>query len=265
MRVLDSPASSSPTGQGRVIITTPAPAGSGASILAAALAQRAHARQLRTVLMDLDPASGGIDLLVGAERVAGSRWADLAHVRDPLPPNALLTLLPTVPDASGVHVLSMSRNTPANSEPALVPSVVRAVLTSARREADLVLLDAPPRCHDDRVVPWDFADAILLVTGGSVRAYAAAQRAAEHLASVRSRLGLVVRAPGPRRDHDAVAIADALNIPLVAEVISEVHIDRQIDDAMAPGSYSRSPIARTADRLLSQLIATPTVRVRRSV
>lgn len=252
MRVLEASEPSTSSARSRTVITTPAPAGSGASVLAAALAMRAQARAQRCILIDVDPASGGVDLLVGAERIPGARWPDLAHVRDPLPAGSLAPLLPAVPDAPAVRVLSMTRTPSTVSMPD--PAVMRAVLTSAQRESDLVIIDAPTPCHGMTSIPWLDADAILLVTGGSVRAFAAAQSAVAALPRVQGRIGLVVRAPGPRRDHDALALADALTVPLVAEVMHEQHLDRQIDDAMPPGSHPRSPVARTADALLSHLM-----------
>lgn len=252
MRVLDASDHAVPSAGSRTVITTPAPAGSGASVLAAALAMRAHARQQRCIVIDVNPSSGGVDLLLGAERIPGARWPDLAHVQDPLPAGSLMPLLPAAPDAPAVRVISMARTPSAASMPD--PAVMRAVLTSAQREADLVIIDAPTPCQSMTSIPWHDADAILLVTAGSVRAFAAAQGAVAALSRVQGRIGLVVRAPGPRRDHDALALADALNVPLVAEVMHEQHLDRQIDDAMAPGSHPRSPLARTADALLSQLL-----------
>ena len=47
--------------------------GAGASLFSAALAYQLE----EPLLMDLDPWSGGIDLLVGAEQVAGLRWPEL--------------------------------------------------------------------------------------------------------------------------------------------------------------------------------------------
>ena len=52
--------------------------GVGASTLAGAMAQRCVEGGLSSVLVDLDPCSGGVDLLFGAEREPGWRWSDLA-------------------------------------------------------------------------------------------------------------------------------------------------------------------------------------------
>lgn len=252
-----APASASRVRRGRLIVTTPAPAGSGASVLAAALAVRASTRGLHTILIDLDPSAGGIDLLVGAERISGARWPDLAQVRDPLPADGLRSLLPQVPDASLAHVLSMGRTRDADRRALAYrdAAIVQAVVTSAQRDADLVIIDAPNPMVTTEALPWSMADAILLVTGGTVRSFATARDSIETLDPVRTRVGLIVRAPGPRRDHDALALANALHVPLVGELMDEPRLDRQIDDALLPGAHPRSPVGRTADAVLDHLIA----------
>ena len=55
--------------------------GVGASTLAAGLAFVAARSGRRTALVDLDPGGGGLDLLVGAERLDGWRWPRLVAAR----------------------------------------------------------------------------------------------------------------------------------------------------------------------------------------
>ena len=50
--------------------------GAGASVLAAALAVTAVRHGGRALLVDCDPLGGGLDLVLGAEHVAGLRWPD---------------------------------------------------------------------------------------------------------------------------------------------------------------------------------------------
>jgi secretion/DNA translocation related CpaE-like protein len=68
-------------GDGRVIAVVGGCGGAGASTSAAALAFVGAQRGLRTILVDADPIGGGIDLLVGAERVPGWRWPRLGTAR----------------------------------------------------------------------------------------------------------------------------------------------------------------------------------------
>ena len=51
--------------------------GAGASVLATALAVTAVRNGGRALLVDCDPLGGGLDLVLGAEQVAGLRWPDI--------------------------------------------------------------------------------------------------------------------------------------------------------------------------------------------
>jgi hypothetical protein len=62
---------------GLVIGVTGGCGGLGASRFAAVLATAAAQRADRCVLADLDPAAGGLDVLLGAEAVPGARWSQL--------------------------------------------------------------------------------------------------------------------------------------------------------------------------------------------
>jgi septum formation inhibitor-activating ATPase MinD len=73
----------SPRGEpGVVLAVLSGRGGAGGSTLAAALALAGTRRGLRSTLVDLDPAGGGIDLLFGLETQPGPRWSDLAQWRD---------------------------------------------------------------------------------------------------------------------------------------------------------------------------------------
>ena len=60
-----------PSGSGPVICVVGGSGGVGASTLAAALAFVAARQAARSVLVDTDRLGGGLDLLIGAERVDG--------------------------------------------------------------------------------------------------------------------------------------------------------------------------------------------------
>jgi secretion/DNA translocation related CpaE-like protein len=78
--------------------------GVGASTLAAGLAFVAARASQRTMLIDADTRSGGLDLLLGAERTAGWRWPRLATAR-----GHLGDLTGQLPAVEGVDLLSMAR------------------------------------------------------------------------------------------------------------------------------------------------------------
>ncbi|MGI9125475.1 MAG: septum site-determining protein Ssd, partial [Mycobacterium sp.] len=88
--------------RGRVIAVTAGAGGGGASVFSAALALCAP----QSLLVDLDPYGGGIDLVLGTERAAGLRWPDLRLQSGRLSWSALREV---IPQQRGVSVLSGSR------------------------------------------------------------------------------------------------------------------------------------------------------------
>ena len=93
-----------PARSGRMICVTGGTGGVGASTLAAALACVAARQGERSMLVDTDRRGGGLDLLIGAERVDGWRWPRLVRAR-----GHLGDLAEQLPRVDGVDVLSMGR------------------------------------------------------------------------------------------------------------------------------------------------------------
>ena len=118
---------------GRVIAVTGGRGGAGASMFATALAQIASS----SLLVDLDPWGGGIDLLLGSESVPGLRWPDLSLQGGRLAWSAVRDALP---NHRGVSVLSGARH---GHE--MDAGAVEAVVDAGRRGGMLVICDLPRR------------------------------------------------------------------------------------------------------------------------
>ena len=101
--------------------------GAGASTLAAAVAAQL-ARRTATVLVDLDRASAGVDVLLGLEAADGVRWPDLADARGEVSGADVLALLPRW---GACAVLSADRARPGAPEPAVVADVLHALTGEA--------------------------------------------------------------------------------------------------------------------------------------
>jgi secretion/DNA translocation related CpaE-like protein len=141
--------------------------GAGASTLAVGLASVATRSGLRTVLLDADPLGGGLDLLVGAEREGGLRWDDLLGARGRLQPALLSSMLPTVDDLS---VLSWGRRTDGFGVCPVHPYAVSAVLQSATREFDLVVVDLSRRFAEEDLPALRACRTVVVVVPSEVRA-----------------------------------------------------------------------------------------------
>jgi secretion/DNA translocation related CpaE-like protein len=232
-----------------VIAITGGCGGAGASVLTVALARSAAVDGLRGMVVDADPLGGGIDLVLGAEDVPGLRWPDLSTARGRLQPGLLAKLLPSV---DGVSFLAWDRSSGAGVD---VPAdAVRAVLTSARTEADAIVVDLPRRIPDgsgacEAALGCDVA---LLVVPAHVRATAAAVGVLNRLRTLATDVRLVVRrtpgGPAP------LAIADALGLPLAATVRAEPGLAAALDRGEPPALRPGGPLRRACAELISDLV-----------
>jgi secretion/DNA translocation related CpaE-like protein len=219
--------------------------GAGASCLAVALALAGQRRGLRCVLVDADPLGGGIDLAVGAEELGGLRWPDFASARGRVPRRALVEALPRVDDLS---VLSWSRS---DTSP-VQPEAMQALLTSARRGTDLVVVDLPRSPDDPARVALTMAKVVLLVVPAEVRATAAAHRVCVVAGSYCGDIRAVVRQPGPA-NLSAATVADALGLPLAGVLRAEPGLAEALERGEPPGSRRRGPLARFSGRFIGGL------------
>lgn len=224
-----------PTGpSGVVVAVAGGRGGAGASTLACALAVTAARAGRRVLLLDADPTSGGLDLVLGAEDVAGLRWPEVAGLRGPVSGQALLDSLPCV---DGVHLLSAARPPSRGPEPA----AVEAVVTAGARSADLVVADLGRAMHPAAEVVLAEATLALLVVPAEVRAVASALVAVPRLTRAR-RAAVVVRGPAPsglRPD----TVASLVGLPLQGWLRPEPGLAGALERGLAPARAGRGPLA----------------------
>jgi secretion/DNA translocation related CpaE-like protein len=190
--------------------------GAGASLFAVALAQTATG----TLLVDLDPWGGGIDLLVGGETTPGLRWPDLVLQGGRLNWSAMREALPR---QRGISVLSGTRR---GYE--LEPGAVEAIIDAGRRGGVTVVCDLPRRLTEATHVALDNVDLVVLVSRCDVRACAATATIAPVLASINPNLGLVVRGPAPGGLR-AAEVADIAGVPLLASMRAEPRLSERLE------------------------------------
>ena len=197
--------------------------GVGASTLAAGLALAAVKRGLSCALVDLDPLGGGVDLVLGAERAAGWRWPRLVGARGEV--GDVRGVLPVV---DGVTLVAMGRGPEAGP---LAAESVHAVLGSIARHHDLVLLDAGRSPVPAARQAVRAAEATVLLSGGGVRAVAAAARVRADWDAAQG--GVVVRRSvgGP----PVSVVAEALDLPLWGEVPTDRRVASDAEVGEPPG------------------------------
>ena len=230
------------TRRGRCLGVVGASGGAGASVLAVALGLAVARTGATPCVVDTDPGSAGLDLLLAAEEVRGARWGDLVAVTGMLAPEALRSALPVV---SGLAVLSADRDTAAPLD------AVAAIVDSARSAYDVVLCDLPRGRPDvvEAVAPR--CDELLLVVTTDVRGVSAGRRALAAIAP-HGPVRLVVR----RRRRAALEpeqVAAWLGAEVAAEVDDDPGLTAAVDRGDLPGARGR--LGRTCDDLAALLLA----------
>ena len=208
--------------------------GVGASTFAAVLAAVAGVG----LLVDLDGAAGGVDVLLGLESVPGARWSGLRLAGGYLDPAALRSGLPR-----WGPVAVLAADTP-DLEPAAVGQVV-----AAGRAVGSVLLDLPRSPGPVREAAVADCDLVVVLARGDVEGLVAARAQVGGLPSVP--LGVVVR----RGEVGGVEASRVVGCRLLGTLPRLPRRRRPLDPHRLPG-----PTARVAAGVLSGLVGPATGR-----
>lgn len=221
--------------------------GAGATVLAAGLALTGSRAGDRTLLVDSDPLGGGIDLVLGQEDAVGSRWSDFIGTRGRLSCAALRAALPKV---GQLAVLSFDRD----DMPAIPGEAMRAVLATAERGCDLIVVDTPRSIDEAAGEALARAALVLLVVPAEVRATVAASKVADAVRQHAADIRVVVRGPAPTGLAGQV-VADSLGLPLAGQLSAEPDLASVLDRGEPPPSRGDGPLARFCAGFLADLRA----------
>jgi secretion/DNA translocation related CpaE-like protein len=230
----------SPVERGRLLAVGGSCGGAGASTVATALALAVGPG---SVLVDADPWGAGLDLLLGAERVAGLRWPELTGLRGRVGGDALLAALPEV---DGVHVVAASRSSPVD----LPDEALTAVVDAARAVGRPVVVDLPRAWPGARTVLAD-ADVAVLVVPARLRAATAARLLVDDPDSGWATAQLVLRhvAGGLSRSE----LADVVGRPVLAELPHDRSAVPRGERGEPPTITARSPLGSLTRQVLAAL------------
>lgn len=227
--------------------------GAGASVLSVALGCAFGQLGRPTTVVDCDVDGGGLDVLVGLERVDGLRWHDLSDARGVVASSSLRAQLPTVEGLAFLSTGAASRTNDA-ALPQLPDRVVlSSVLAAARRGGDAVVVDVPRHFGDDIGGVVAACDSMLLVVPAFVRAVSAAACTARRLRSRGADIRLIVRTDGRGRLHDR-DVANALALPHLATVVSDSGITTAVDRGQLLQAIRRSSLGRAARLIVDRLL-----------
>jgi secretion/DNA translocation related CpaE-like protein len=233
-----------------VVAVLGARGGAGATAFAIGLALAAARAGHRTVLADLDPYGGGIDLALGAENTAGPRWDSFL---DGPPPVAGDALVATLPRCGEVTVLAW----PREAGPVVPAALAESMLLSCRRAADLVVLDLPRSFDATSRVALSLAGVAFVVCPAEVRAAAAGRRVAESASLLVDDVRCVVRGPAPV-DVTGDQAAEIVGLPLAGWLAEEPDLAASLDRGRPP--RRRGPMGVFCDGLVKALLQPETVR-----
>ncbi|HEY0165723.1 MAG TPA: septum site-determining protein Ssd [Jatrophihabitans sp.] len=208
--------------------------GAGASVFAAVLAGCAAAQSGQAFLIDCDPVGGGVDVLLGCERAAGSRWSQVRLRGGRLDPAVLRDCLPSWHQVSVLAV-----DAPAALDPAALGPI-----TAAAAVAGPVVLDIARWPSPIRAAALSCCDLTILITPAQVRAVTAAAAIAADLE--RERTALVIRGSAPTLP--AGRIGELLGLP----VLGELGHDRA---SRQPGGLNPRRIRRSARRVAEAVLS----------
>ncbi|SOE00694.1 septum site-determining protein Ssd [Blastococcus haudaquaticus] len=230
-----------PVERGRLLVVGGACGGAGASTVATAVALAAAPG---VTLVDADPWGAGLDLLLGAERVEGLRWPDLAGLRGRVDGDALLAALPVV---EGVTVVAASRSAPQRVH----DDALAAVVDAARSIGSTVVVDLPRGGVEE--TPLGDADLAVLVVPARLRAATAARLVVEGPGGPWAGAQLVVRQVPGGLSRDEVA--DVVGRPVLAELAHDRSAVPRGERGEPPLVSARSPLGVVARRVLAALPA----------
>jgi secretion/DNA translocation related CpaE-like protein len=230
---------------GSLICVVGGSGGVGATTLAAGLAFVA-ARAQRTMLIDADPRSGGLDLLMGAERTPGWRWPRLASAR-----GHLGNLTGQLPSVDGVDLLSMARGEPLPGWE-LHAEQLGAVLLSAMRSHEITVVDLPRGFGGAGWEALRRAQLTVLAVRDDVRGVACGREVARQLESECDRGGLVVR-QGRSRLLEPSLVAGSIGWPLLGSVVDDPALVLAAERGDPPARSARGSLAGLCRQVLSNL------------
>lgn len=221
------------TVRGRVIGIVGAQGGVGVSTVSANLA-RQLAEENSCGLIDLSPASAGIDLRLAISTTPGKRWADLQGR------GAILAgrLVQALPQWHGVRVLS------ADERGGVIPELGARAISALSQVQSWTILDLPPSATVPETTEnsWlEWCDLLLLVTKSDAVALA---EAAVALGRLPAETPLIVIAAAVTSGAEAAHISQTLGGYEVFPLRKERSAREDLDHGVAPGDRTRTRYAK---------------------
>ena len=241
---LSAPASK----KGMCVGIIPGAGGAGASILSCGLAF--HARQFfnAVVLVDLDPSSAGLDIILGIEAQPGMRWHDFSSLTGSISGGDILRGLPA---RDGVALLTHQASESVSKN--FMPS---SIIEQLRNASELVIIDLPRFTNQEAMIEiLQLCDIVYVATPSTVRGSASTKKAIANIQKHIKNVELVIRNM-PGTNLDALKIAQSLNVPLAGVITSDPRIIEQIEQGFGFAGIHLGGFTRNLNGLAQRLAQT---------
>ncbi|MFB9688451.1 septum site-determining protein Ssd [Amycolatopsis plumensis] len=216
--------------------------GAGASVFAATLALAADCEPGGALLLDCDPLSGGLDVLLGLEKTAGARWPAV-RLSGRASVSSLVADLPQRRHRGGS--LPVLASGPEGAGPD--PGSLSAILSSGRRTGRTVVCDLPRALGEASEEAVLRADLVVLLVPLEYRACLAAKKVLCRLQELTARIGLVLCG---HSGDPAAGGAALIGPPVLASMPPERGVWQALERAEFPAKR-RGPLAAAAGKILS--------------
>ncbi|MBK8731270.1 MAG: hypothetical protein IPM00_18900 [Tetrasphaera sp.] len=239
------------------VLVTGTSGGLGSSTLASAVARGIGEVLHPSVLIDLDAQGGGLDVTCGIEHVDGLRWADLAAIQGPVPPQRLVDALPGPPSCK---VLSAGVARPGSSLSGHRSATAHSDVLASIGASDRVLVADLPRHRvavESSADPWAHLRPTVwvLLVGTRTRGLADLDSFLHGLESSatpgRETLVAVTGGPAPVAGLEE-AIARHTGIPVIASVPWRTSVTRSAERGDWPRGDAHTAVVRAICRRLPE-------------
>ena len=218
----------------------PAIGGAGASTIASAISVHAKTDSTSVLLVDLDRASAGLDIVCGAEDVDGMRWDDIGSTPGMMRGEDIQR---AVPVHDGVHILSWKRDATTVNKDLPCAEVIKQL----SGVFDLMVLDfGTAEVFDPELLKR--LDIAIVVVPNTVRGCASAARRIAEVKSHGVNVALVVREV-PGSHLKPIEVSDSLQVPLLTRLPTDQRVVEQIEQGMGPGLVNLGSFTRAITQI----------------
>ena len=244
--ILELMAAVGATMRGQVLGVVGVQGGIGASTTALWIAREFARQHYSVAVIDLNPASLGIDLIISGVGIPGKRWRDI-HGSGSMLANRLAQVLPVW---EGVRFLSADSRGGVDLRFGSGEKAIAAL----SQVHEWTILDLPPRVLDrsDAAHQWlEWCDAVLLLTGVDAVSLAGTQARLDEFAA---NSNLAVVAVGVKNRGHLAEISRQLGIGGVFGLRRQKSLAGDLEHGLAPGDKARSNSARDIRTICSALL-----------